>query len=480
MGMSKYDYDMIVLGGGAAGLTASTACGSVGAKTLLVEKEKELGGDCLHYGCVPSKSLIKSAYCYNVLRESEKYGLPKVDVAPVDFRSVRDRIRKIIGGIQVHDFPEHIKKKYNVETKFGRPRFLDNHTVELNGEKFTSKNFVIATGSSAVIPLVEGINNVPYVTNVDIFSLDKLPGSMIVLGGGPIGLEMAQAFNRLGSKVTVIQSAMQLLPKEDTDIAEFVKKKLEEEGVRVLLNTNAVKVEYDGKMVKATVERSGTKEILSGDTLLISTGRKPNIDGLDLQKAGVVFDQRGIKVDRRLRTTAKNIFACGDCHGGYQFTHVAGYEAGIAMMNACFPLIPLLRIPIKADYTKLPWCTYLDPEVASVGFNEKRAREAGINYTVYKEDIKNNDRAKAESETDGFVKLILNKKGKLIGVQIAACHAGDLIHEWVAVLNGKVSVQTIANAIHAYPTMAEINKTAGLNYFLSAPIWTKVRMVLNI
>lgn len=478
--MAKYDYDLVVIGGGAAGLTCSTGAGSLGAKTLLIEKEKELGGDCLHFGCVPSKSLIKSAYTCNVLKHSSKYGLPNVAIPPVDFRGVRDRIRNIIREIQEHDSPKHIKEKYNVDTKFGQPKFWDNHTVLLNAEKITAKNFVVATGSSGFIPPIEGLKDVPFITNENVFYLDKLPASLTVLGGGPIGLEMAQAFCRLGSQVTVVQSAAQLLPKEDPDIAEFVKAKLESEGVKVLLEAKAVKVGKENNLIKVTVDQKGKMDYVFGESLLVAAGRKANVDGLDLEKAAIKYDRRGIKVDDRMRTTAKNIFACGDVNGGFQFTHVAGYEAGIAMMNAVFPLIATFKIPIKADYTKVPWCTYLDPEIANVGYNEQRAKEAGKAFTVHKEELKNNDRAKAEGETDGFIKVLINKKGAPIGVQIVAFHAGDLIHEWVAVLNGKVSLVTIANSIHAYPTLSEINKTAGLNYFAAAPLTQKIRMILNV
>jgi len=473
--MAKYDYDLIVIGGGAAGLTASTGAASVGAKTLLIEKEEKLGGDCLHYGCVPSKSLIKSAYVHNVLKHSERYGLPKVDVPPVDFVKVRDRIKNIIASIQVHDEPDYIKEKYKVETRFGSPKFFDNHTIQLNGDRITSKRFILAMGSSPVVPPIEGIKEVDYVTNIDIFSLDQLPSSMIVLGGGPIGLEMAQAFSRLGSKVTIIQSGEQLLPKEDEDVAAFVKLKLEEDGITIHLHSRAEKVQkQNGRiMLKAKCKKTDKEIVVEGDMLLVSAGRKANVEGIDLEKAGIQYTPKGIKVDKRLRTTTKNIYACGDINGGYQFTHVAAYESGIAMMNAVF------HVPFKADYKNVPWCTYLDPEVASVGYNERSAKEAGIDYKVHKEELKNNDRAKAEGETDGFIKVIINKKGVPIGCQIVAYHAGDLIHQWVIALNGKVSLNTIGNAIHAYPTLSEINKLASFNYFINASPLIKLRLLLN-
>ncbi len=456
--MYRYDYDLVVIGGGAAGLTASTGAGQLGAKTLLIEKEKVLGGDCLHFGCVPSKSLIKSAYCYNVLRHAQKYGLPKVELPPVDYKKVIERITQIIATIQEHDSPQWIWDKYHVEVKFGVPQFIDPHTISLAGTKINSKYFMIATGSSPAVPPIEGINQVPFITNVEIFSLPRLPASLIVLGGGPIGMEMAQAFARLGSKVTVVEFLSHVLSNEDEDIGEFIEKKLNEEGITVLIKSKAIKVEKEGDLIKVLVEKDGQKSTLKGETLLVATGRKANVEGLDLEKAGVEYTKKGIKVDQKLRTTTKNIYAIGDVNGSFPFTHVASYEAGIAMVNA------IMHLPVKVDYTKVPWVTYLDPEVASIGYNEKRAKEADLSYEIQKEEFKDNDRALAESETDGFIKILINKKGKPMGVQIIGYHAGDLIHEWVAALNGNMSLPRIAQAIHAYPTLSEISKRASGNY----------------
>ncbi|MCA9398941.1 MAG: FAD-dependent oxidoreductase [Candidatus Omnitrophica bacterium] len=471
--MAKYDYDMIVIGGGAAGLTGSTACGSVGQKTLLIEKEEKLGGDCLHYGCVPSKTLIKSAYAYNVMRNAGKYGLPEVDLPKVDFKNVAARIRDVIDSIQIHDDPAALKEKYHVETRFGSPVFVDRHAITLNGQNITSKNFILAMGSSPAVPPIEGMDAVPYLTNIEIFSLEKLPGSLIVLGGGPIGAEMAQAFSRLGTNVTVVEYAPDILPREDEDVSRYMREILEKEGMKIFVGAKAVQVQKNTSGVLLTVEQDGKKIQLEAETLLVAAGRKPNVDGVGLDKIGVEYDQHGVKVDRRMRTSVKNIYACGDLNGQFPFTHVAAYEAGTAMMNAVF------HLPLKVDYKNVPWCTYLDPEVASVGYNERRAKEAGISYTVHKEEIKNNDRAKAEGERNGFIKLIINKKGVLIGCQIVGYHAGDLIHEWIAAMNGKVSLNTIGNAVHAYPTMSEINKTASFNYFLNASPWVKLRLLLN-
>jgi dihydrolipoamide dehydrogenase len=472
--MDHYDYDLIVIGGGAAGLTCSTGAAQFGAKTLLIEKEKELGGDCLHYGCVPSKSLIKSSSIYNSIKNSSMYGLPDMQVPAVDFQKISDRIKGIISEIQVHDSPGFIKDKYNVDTMFGDPSFVDNHTINIDGKEISSKRFVIATGSSPVIPPIEGIKDISYLTNRDIFFLDSLPDSLIVLGGGPIGLEMAQAFSRLGTRVTVVEFFDKLLPREDEDISSFVLEKLQKDKVVFMLGTKAVKASNDGGEVKLTVKQGEKEFDISAEKILISTGRKPNIEGLSLDDAGIEYDKRGIKVDSRLRTSVKNIFACGDVSGGLQFTHVAGYEGGIAMANA------IMRVPVKADYSKVPWCTYLDPEIASIGYNEKRAQEAGIAYTVQKKYFKDNDRALAEGLTEGFLKLLINKKGKIIGVQLVGAHAGELIHEWVAAINGKIGLSTIAQAIHVYPTLSEINKGASGEFLAPKLFNGRVRGILKV
>lgn len=451
--MADFQYDVIVIGAGAAGLTSSIWSAQLGSKTLIVEKEEKLGGDCLHFGCVPSKSLIKSAHVYHLIKQAEQYGLPKVNIAPVDFSKVRDRIQSIIGGIQKHDSPETFKKQYNIDTKFGSPKFLDHHTIVLSGIKITSKTFILATGSSARILPIEGLKDVSYVTNVEIFSLNKLPASLIVLGGGPIGIEMAQSFSRLGSKVTVVESADCIMPKEDLDVSRYIHDLLAKEGIEFLTKAKAQKVEKVGDSIKLTVDYDGTAKSIEAETLLVATGRQPGVGGLDLEKAGVEYAPQGIQVNRYLQTTAKNIYACGDCKGGFLFTHVAEYDARIAALNAKLPF-PIL----KTDYSNVPWCTFTDPEVASVGLNEMMAKKAGIEYKVYKYDFAYLDRALAESATNGFVKILTDAKRRLIGAQIVGLHAGELIHEWVAVINAKIDIGKIEKAMHVYPTLAQINK----------------------
>lgn len=464
--MPDYDYDIGIIGAGAGGLTVTAGAAQLGAKTLLVEKEKELGGDCLHFGCVPSKTLIKSAYVYHLMKNAEKFGLPKVDVPPVDFRNISTRIRSVIGTIQHHDSVERFCR-LGARVEFGHPNFADAHSIRLNGKSFSAKAWVIASGSSAIIPPINGLDKAPYITNREIFDLDHLPESMTVLGAGPIGIEMAQAFNRLGTAVTVVSRGSQILPKDDQDLADTVMETLSSEGVKFYLNHSIEAVSDLGNERQVVIKhKDGSTVSLAAETLLVALGRGANVEGLGLETIGVEHDRRRIKVDHRMRTNHKHIYAVGDVNGGFQFTHAAGYEGGIVVSNAIF------RIPRKVDYTYLPWCTFTDPPLGNIGMNETMARKAGIDYTIWTEEFKDNDRSLAEGEKIGKIKMLLNEKEKPIGVQILGPHAGDLLAEWVAVLNGKVKLATLAAAVHPYPTIGEINKRVAGNFF-SPKIFSK-------
>jgi pyruvate/2-oxoglutarate dehydrogenase complex dihydrolipoamide dehydrogenase (E3) component len=447
--MATYDYDIGIIGGGAGGLTVASGAAQLGAKTL-----------CLHFGCVPSKTLIKTAHVYHMIKNSEKFGLPAVDVPPVDYKEISNRIRSVIGIIQKHDSEERFCR-LGAKVEFGHPGFSDEHTVRLDGNTVSAKNWVIATGSSPIAPPIKGLDKTPYITNKEIFYLDHLPKSMIILGGGPIGSEMSQAFCRLGTKVSVVDMAPQILIREDGDMSATLHEVLLSEGVEFHLNSIKIKSK-DGKVSS-----------LRAETILVALGRGANVQELGLENTGVEFDLRGIKVNDRLRTSQKHIYAAGDVNGGYQFTHAAGYEGGIVISNAIF------HLPRKVDYTFLPWCTYTDPPLGSIGMNEKRAKEAGINYQVWIEEFKDNDRSLAEGEQVGKIKMILNEKEKPIGVQILGPHAGDLLAEWVAILNGKVKLSTLAAAVHPYPTIGEINKKIAGSYFLPKIFSEKVQKGLK-
>jgi pyruvate/2-oxoglutarate dehydrogenase complex dihydrolipoamide dehydrogenase (E3) component len=471
--MADDDFDIGVLGGGSAGLTVAAGASQFGAKTLLVEKENVLGGDCLHYGCVPSKTLIQSARVYHLMKNAPAFGLPTADIPPVDYREIRNRIRSVIRTIQKHDSEERFCA-LGAKVAFGSPSFRDEHTIELNGAKYTAKNWVIATGSSPAIPPLEGLGNTPHITNKELFSLDRLPRSMVVLGAGPIAIEMAQAFNRLGSTVSVVQRSGQILSKEDKDMADAVMNVLNSEGIRFHLNSAVIRASDNGSEKTVIIKNSsGETQRLKAEAILVAMGREANLGDLSLDGIGVEFDRRGLKVDERLRTTQKHIYGAGDVTGAYAFTHAAGYEGGIVISNAIF------HLPRKVDYTFMPWCTYTDPELASIGMNEKRAKAAGIAYSVWTEAFEDNDRSLAEAETVGRIKMILDEKEKLLGVQILGPQAGELLSEWVAVLNGKVKLTTLATAVHPYPTLGEINKRVA-GKFLSPKIFSaKVKKSLK-
>jgi pyruvate/2-oxoglutarate dehydrogenase complex dihydrolipoamide dehydrogenase (E3) component len=471
--MAVFDYDIGIIGGGAAGLTVAAGASQLGAKTLLVEKEPKLGGDCLHYGCVPSKTLIKSAYVYHLLKNTQQYGLPAVDVPPVDFKHVRTRIESVINSIQKNDSVERFCK-LGVKVEFGHACFLDEHVIQINGKKHSAAKWVIASGSTASVPPVEGLAQTPYLTNKEIFYLDHLPASMIIIGGGPIAIEMAQAFNRMGTKIHVIQRSSQILSKEDKDMADQVMKVLADEGVAFHVNTSLVSTKDLGNR-KELIYKNKAGELMNiqAEALLVALGRAPTVSDMGLEAIGLEFDRKGIKVDNRLRTNHKHIFAAGDVNGAYQFTHTAGYEGGIVVSNAIF------RWPRKTNYALIPSCTYTDPELASIGMNEMAAREAGFDYSVWTEEFKDNDRSLAEGVDTGKIKLLLNKKEKPIGIQIFGPHAGELLNEWVAVMNGRIGLATMASAVHPYPTLGEINKRVAGAY-LSKKLFSKnVRKVLT-
>ncbi len=471
--MSKFDYDIAVIGGGAAGLTTASGAAQLGAKTLLIEKEPSLGGDCLHFGCVPSKTLIHSAKLYYNMQQGERFGLPAVTPPAVDFSKVAERIQSVIDVIQVHDSVERFNK-LGVEVQFGSPQFSDEHSVSLGSKKISAKSWVIATGSSPAPPQVECLKNISYITNKEIFSLSTLPKTMIVLGAGPIAMEMAQAFNRLGSEVSVIQRSAQILSKEDKDMADGAMQKLKEEGITFFLNATVTDAREQDGLKSISIQQGESSSQLTADTVLLAQGRTPNTKGLGLSSINLDYTNRGIVVDQRMRTTHKHIYAPGDINGAFQFTHAAGYEGGIVVSNAIF------HLPRKINTKWMPWCTYTEPELASIGLNEKAAIAAGIPYTMLTEQFGENDRALTEGEGIGQLKLLLDSKEKPLGIQILGPRAGDLIGEWVAVLNGGMKLSSLAGTIHPYPTLAEINKRVAGSYISPKIFSQKVKKTLKL
>ncbi|MGE4195000.1 MAG: NAD(P)/FAD-dependent oxidoreductase [Pseudodesulfovibrio sp.] len=470
--MAEYDYDIGIIGGGAAGLTVASGASQLGAKTVLIERTPRLGGDCLHTGCVPSKTLIRTASVRHEMRNAVRFGLPEVELPPVDMGAVNRRIREVVEAIQVHDSEERFCS-LGVKVLFGEASFEDDHVVDCSGTRVSAKFWVLATGSAPSAPPIDGLADVPYLTNEDLFSLPKLPSSLAVIGGGPIGCEMAQAFARLGSGVTILQRNRQLLPAEDEDMAAIICASLELEGVRVETDAAPVSVREVPGGVEIDCVREGEPFTVRAEKLLVAAGRTARTAGLKLENCGVEYDARGVRTDLRLRTSQKHIFAAGDVTGKYRFTHAAGYEGGIVISNAVF------RLPRKVDYTWLPWCTYTDPELASVGMNVKRAEASGTEFTVFEEPFESNDRARAEGAEAGKIKLILDRREKPLGVQIAGPHAGELAAQWTTALTNRVGMTSLASAVQPYPTLAEISKRVA-GQVLSPKLFSdKVRKTLG-
>lgn len=442
--------DLVILGGGAGGLVIASVAAQLGLKVTLIEKEEKLGGDCLHYGCVPSKTLIQSAKIASLMRRAGDFGLSAV-TPEVDIQKVNARVQSVIDHIQHHDDPERFRD-YGCEVLLGEAAaFVDPHSVRVGERVIHGRRFVIATGSRPFIPPIEGLAAAGALTNLDIFSLKALPRRLAVLGGGPIGLEMAQAFARLGSAVTLVSRSAQLLPREDPELADMLQEILaNEEGIKIHTATDVERVSITGGN---KVLHCRDRLTIEADEILLAVGRRPNVEGLNLEAAAVDYSERGITVDARMRSAKKHIFAVGDVCGPFAFTHMAEYQAGIIISNAVF------RFPKKTDYRVVPWVTYTDPELAHVGLTEAQAKAKGIAPKILRYSFKELDRALTSGETGGLVKMITHK-GKILGASILGPHAGELIHEIVLAMQVGAKIGDISAAIHAYPTLAQVNRRA--------------------
>jgi pyruvate/2-oxoglutarate dehydrogenase complex dihydrolipoamide dehydrogenase (E3) component len=463
---------MIIIGAGAAGLTVAAGSAQLGAKTALIEKDR-LGGDCLFYGCVPSKTLIKAAKVYHYAKNLNAFGLPKVEVPPCDLKSVMRHVEKVIDKVAVHDSAERFQGM-GVDVIFGGGEFVSDHEVRANGRTLSGNRFTIATGSRPMIFPVQGLQQTGFVTNVEVFSMENLPGRLVVLGAGPIGAELAHAFARLGSDVTLVDVLERPLSFEDPDIADVVIKQMVRDGISLRMNSKA-KMAYQDKNHKIMVIEYGDKtEAIRCDEILVATGRRPNIEGLNLEAAGVNYAKTGIETDDHMQTSTKHIYAAGDVNGKFPFTHVAGAEGSIIVRNA------IMHIPGKINYNMTPWVTFTDPEIASIGYNEKRAVQEDIKYDLHVEDYEEVDRALAESEYQGKIKILTEAgSDKIIGVQIVGLHAGELIGSSVLALNKKMKLSDLATPIFAYPTLSEIHKKSAGKYYAQKIFSPKVKSILK-
>lgn len=442
-----------MIGAGSAGLSVAAGAAQMGAKTVLIEDGK-MGGDCLNTGCVPSKSLLAAGKAAQRIRQANRFGI-SVGSIDVDYPAVHRHVHGVIAAIEPHDSQERFEK-LGCRVIRARGRFVDRRTVEAGGYRIRARRFVIATGSRAAVPPIDGIDTVPFLTNETIFELTELPSHLLVLGGGPIGCELAQAFRRLGAAVTIVDQVT-ILPKDDSDAASVVRNALRGDGITLIQSTAIERI---------AASPSGPELLLSdgrrlvGSHLLIAAGRTVNVDDLGLEAADIEYDRKGIKVDARLRTTNRRIYAAGDVTGGLQFTHLAGYHAGIVLRNALF------RLPARTDLNSFPWVTYTDPELAQVGLNEAQARELhGDRMRVIRASFDENDRTLAEGDDVGFLKVMLDHRGHILGATMVGPHAGELIQIWALAMSSKLKIGAVANFIAPYPTLGEINKSAARSFY---------------
>ena len=442
--------DICVIGAGSGGLSVAAAAASFGVDVVLIEKGK-MGGDCLNYGCVPSKAVIAAAKHAHAIREAHKYGVTAGEPV-IDYAKVHEHVHEVIGAIAPNDSEERFTG-LGVKVIRSEGRFTDPETVVAGEYEIKARRFVIATGSSALVPPIPGLDKVDYLTNESLFDLKVLPKHLIVIGGGPIGMEMAQAHRRLGSEVTVLEGS-RAFGKDDPELAAIVLEKIRGEGVTVREGANVTSVEPHESGVAVTIETDAGTETVTGSHLLVATGRKANVEGVGLDEGGIEFDKKGIKVSDKMRTSNKNVYAIGDVAGGFQFTHMAGYHAGLVIRAILF------RLPAKENTDIVPWATYTDPELGHVGLTEEQARKKHGHANVLRWPYAENDRAQAERKTAGMIKLITNKKGRIVGASIAGAGAGEILNTMSLAVQQKLSVSDMTGFISPYPTMTEIGKRA--------------------
>jgi pyruvate/2-oxoglutarate dehydrogenase complex dihydrolipoamide dehydrogenase (E3) component len=437
--MSK-TYDLAIIGGGAAGLIAAPFAVQLGARVALLEKDR-IGGDCTWMGCVPSKTLLKAAKLAHQMRTADRYGLSPTDPA-VDLKSVMGHVLSVIEEIYHYTTPEELRR-HGTDVFLGEPRFLDSHTLSVGETTLTAHNVLLATGAHPFIPPITGLDGVNYLTYQSIWNLEVLPDHLAVIGAGPIGCEMAQAFRRLGARVTLLEAGDRLLPRDDSSASRLLAEVFTTEGIDLRFNVTVERVWQDGDSINLV---AGGQEIAC-NALLAAVGRRPNVEGLELQKAGVHYSEHGIQVDDYLHTSQQHIYAAGDCIGSYQFAHYAGWQGFLAVRNA------LLLGASKGVAESVPWATFTDPEVAHVGLTEEEAhKKLGDEVMSYEWPMNRVDRALNEGERAGFLKVVYQKNGTLLGVTIVAERAGEMIHEWVVALKHGFKVGALARVIHVYPT----------------------------
>ena len=476
--MATYDFDAIVIGGGSAGLTSSGIAANFGAKTMMIEQDR-LGGDCTWTGCVPSKTLLKAAKVAHQIKHAGKYGLidgtPNIDYPKV-IKHVHQRRQEAYNDA---DRPE-IFEDMGIEVVNGSARFLDEHNIEIEFEDGTHRQtsaryFFICTGAHAFVPPISGIDQVDYLTSESMFETTDLPEELIIIGAGNIGTEMAQAMNRLGAKVTVIDMADRIMVNDDPELAEMLRKMLEREGITYELEASVEEIRQNEKQLTVQIEVNGQQKKIKGDKLLMATGRRANVDDIGLESAGIKYSDKGITVDDKCRTNHSHIYACGDVTGRYQFTHMSEHMAKIATTNA------LLKFPQSIDSDHVPWVTFTDPELGHVGATEKQLMEEGISFETYRFPYEKIDRALTDSEDEGLIKIYAKKwNGKIYGASVLGAHAGELISEYALAMKNGVSLRNIADTIHPYPTYGLGARRAADQWYIKSQSEWQVKLLKTV
>jgi pyruvate/2-oxoglutarate dehydrogenase complex dihydrolipoamide dehydrogenase (E3) component len=462
--------DLCIIGAGSAGLSIAAGAAQMGARTVLIERGL-MGGDCLNFGCVPSKSLLAAAKAAAAWRKGSAFGVD--GTAPtIDWARVRAHLAGVIASIAPHDSVERFEG-LGVRVLRAEARFTGPDALVAGDVTVRARRFVIATGSEPLVPPIPGLDGVPFLTNETVFGIEHLPRHLLVLGGGPIGAELAQAFRRLGAEVTLIEAA-RILPKDDEEAAALVRTSLAADAVRILEGAKAVRVAAEAAGITLTFAREGREETVSGSHLLLAVGRKPTVAGLDLEAAGVALDKGGIRVDAHLRTTNRRIYAAGDVVGGPQFTHMASHHAGVVVRNALFGL------SAKVERKAVPWVTFTDPELAQVGLTEAAARQQGQEVAILRSSFEESDRARAERLGEGFFKIVATPKGAVLGATVVGSGAGELILPWVLAMQNGIALKAMAKVIAPYPTLGEVGKRAAGGFFTARLFGAGMRRAVRL
>jgi len=451
----KFDANVVVIGAGSAGLVAALIVAGAKAKVVLIEKHK-MGGDCLNTGCVPSKSLIRSGRIMSYLKRAQQFGIDDVS-GKVNFAAVMQRVQGVIASIEPHDSIERFTS-LGVECVIGEATIESPYSVSVNGRTINTRSIILATGASPLVPPIPGLDQIDYLTSDSIWSLRELPGRLLVVGGGPIGSELAQAFNNLGSHVTQVDMAARIMPREDEEVSAMVRQQFERQGIDVLTDHRLVKFESIDGVNYMQAEHQGATVSIEFDKVLLAIGRKPNVEGFGLEELNLPLTPQGtVQVNEYMQTVYSNIFACGDVTGPYQFTHMASYQAWFASLNAMLGGLWRSRV----NYNVVPWATFTDPEVARVGLSEQEAKAQNIAYEVTRYDMDQLDRALTDGEAHGFIKVLtVPGKDKILGATIVGYHAGELIGEFVFAMTHGMGLKKISAVTHIYPTLSEANKFA--------------------